>query len=403
MRAIRKLALTGLFFCFAMVAHTTVQTTPGHLQPAPSALSKVRVDLFLSSTCPHCQKADKFLSDLAAKEGWLDIHRHLINQDKAALETFYQLLQQQNSTNFSVPTLFFCNSRWVGFAEESNPVSTLLRGLNYCRQQLAANASLPPASRVFLQQSAKSYELSLSLVGKPRALFFIPLTAIAEALGSCAIFCVMALFSFLWLCQAPAWQLKAGFSFLAALTLAHYIQQAHAPFFYRAMTGWRFLAAFGGLGLLIFIIRVFMRGFSKKMAYIFIILIALTGFISQIYQQTCTSGIALVFEQWLSSQPFSSSKQCLYRVIYQLIYSLPLALLMLVMIALMKRKYLLNYQQFLTQFSWITLAILAILLVIFPSSLASMAASFSVLLFSFGSAFLTKDKLIFSFSKKTMP
>ncbi|WP_026069530.1 thioredoxin domain-containing protein [Legionella tunisiensis] len=68
---------------------------------------KLRVDLFLSSLCPHCKKADEFFRTLEAKTPWIEVHRYIVNEDKAALEFFNQRLQQQHVDSFAMPAIFF--------------------------------------------------------------------------------------------------------------------------------------------------------------------------------------------------------------------------------------------------------------------------------------------------------
>lgn len=68
---------------------------------------RLRLEFFLSTTCPYCQKEDAFLQGLQAGRPWLEIHRYAVNQDKPALEYFHQRLRQQGMENYALPALFF--------------------------------------------------------------------------------------------------------------------------------------------------------------------------------------------------------------------------------------------------------------------------------------------------------
>ncbi len=399
MQAGLKSILGIIFYCFATLVFADLQASTGYNQV--DSKPKLRVDLFLSSTCPHCQKADKFFADLESKENWLDIHRYEIDKDKASLNAFYQMLQQQNANTFSVPTIFFCNSRWVGFADDGSSEKALLSGLNYCRQQIATTGKLTTAASDYLKQSANAYDLTLSISGNPSTASFIPLMALTEALSACAIFCVLALFAFIWLGQKPALQIRCGLLFLATLSVAHFIQQVHAVFFYQILVWLRILAVFIGLGLLAFIFKSFWQDLNQKMVYPFVILTELTALILQAYQQTCTPNFALIFEQWLLSQQFSVVKQQICRVIYQGIYVIPLLLMLLIIVSLVKQKRLLRHRSLLTQFSWINLTVIAVLLIAYPQYLANMGISLLVFVFSLIVAWLTKAKATWNMSKKT--
>lgn len=97
-------------------------------------LASVEMDLFVSSTCPHCHKAEAFFNSKASEMPWLKINKYVINEDKAALELFYQRLKAINASDFTVPTLFFCGSRRVGFDTPEQAGAKLIQELQYCHE-----------------------------------------------------------------------------------------------------------------------------------------------------------------------------------------------------------------------------------------------------------------------------
>lgn len=137
------------FFSFIFLFNFTL--LHAEAPPTPNEQVKIDVDLFLTTTCSHCQKADAFFREVEKKHPWVVVHRYEINEDKAALQIFYEHLQRQNSNNFLVPSIFFCNSHWSGFAEANTTGKRLQQALEDCRQKIINQGKLTPATGSVLQ------------------------------------------------------------------------------------------------------------------------------------------------------------------------------------------------------------------------------------------------------------
>ena len=99
----------------------------------------INVELFLSSACPHCHKADEFFREIEPKTPWLQVKHNIINEDKDALIRFNQFLTELKFNDFAVPSTFFCKSRWVGFDSTETTGKDLLKALQYCKEQIILN------------------------------------------------------------------------------------------------------------------------------------------------------------------------------------------------------------------------------------------------------------------------
>ncbi|WP_026069529.1 hypothetical protein [Legionella tunisiensis] len=206
----------------------------------------------------------------------------------------------------------------------------LLRALNYCHQQIVAAGQLTPLARNLLKQWATANWYDMSIDYRPSPAIFVPMMALTDALNPCAVFCIMALFAFLWLTPTQLAQLSLGVAFIAAASLVHFIQQAYTAAFYQTWTWLFILSALLGLGLLVYVGSNYFKGRTEKPIYITGILVVLTAMVIQAYQQTCSPNFALVFEQWLAAQLVSPTKLVLYQLSYQIVYVLPLFVLMVV-------------------------------------------------------------------------
>ncbi len=114
------------------------------------------MELFLSSTCPHCQHEKTFFDGVAKQHPELAINYHFIDQDKNALIQFNQLLSEQQQDDFAVPSVFFCDSRWVGFANAETTGKDLLHAIDYCQQQISQHSTLTSTTVSVLRQWANA-------------------------------------------------------------------------------------------------------------------------------------------------------------------------------------------------------------------------------------------------------
>lgn len=112
----------------------------------------LNVSMFMSSDCPHCHKANEFFSQYAEKQPWIKINRYIINQSNEALKTFYEHLQHFLSNDFAVPTIFFCDSRWVGFESEQTTGNKIIEAFNFCKTQIEKDGTLSEATVTTLRE-----------------------------------------------------------------------------------------------------------------------------------------------------------------------------------------------------------------------------------------------------------
>lgn len=389
MRGSLQTVLTLVLFISTLLAFAT-EPAPWFNKSSPNQI-KLRVDLYLSTTCPHCKKEEAFIHNLQAKKPWLDIHRYEINKDKAALQQFQHALKQQNSNDYSVPALFFCDSRWVGFDKIETTGQAIERSLDYCYQQILKTGQLNQETKMVLKQKSHSSFLATNLDSKP-AYLFIPLIALSDALSSCSIFTVLALFAFLWLYKEKSTMLGLGILFIVIVALAHYYQEAHAIFFYQALPWLRIPAALVGMGLISYIFIIYSKGTNIRPGFAIPILIASTALIVEAYQQRCLPNFGDVFTQWLDLQQISQLGRISYLIIYNLIYNLPLTMIMLLIVYSRVYKKFEKSKPLLVCQAWCLLLIIGLIALIYPQVFSNLLVSFGALLVSLVAAWVTVRK-----------
>ncbi|KTC88603.1 Uncharacterised protein [Fluoribacter dumoffii] len=295
----------------------------------------INIEMFLSSTCTHCQKADAFFHDLESKHPDFHVQRFYINQDKNALTRFYQILNEQQMDDFGVPSIYFCNSRWVGFSSAETTGKDLLNALNYCKQQIEKNGKLTQATEETLRHLANANQFITGLVEKPSRLYFTTTIAFMDSFSPCAFFCLAGFLAFLFIETQKKNQIIAGSLFIFSVAIIHYFQQAYPNAFFELLPWLRIPAALSGLITLYFVIQYFKNRFSQALYFS---LAFFLGLLVTIYQQTCVMNWSTVFQQWLTDQHLNNGQASMYQLLYQGVYILPLILILLVYFALLKTK-----------------------------------------------------------------
>ena len=398
MKAILRITLLGLMFILSCsIAQANAE--PTWFTQGEDKQVLINVDVFLTSTCPHCQKADAFFSEIEKKNPWLVIHRQEINEDKAALELFYNLLQQQHLNDFSVPAMFFCNSHWTGFADANSTGKVLLSALDFCRQKITQDGQLNQVTIDVLQKWGKASQLQVGTKKADSAASLITMAALTDAFSPCSLFAFAAFLAFLWLYPTDRRsQWAVGVVFLLSLGAIHFIQQAHAAFYYQYVEKLKWVEMLVGVILFFAVASTYRQKQTQWLSLrdgpVYFLLIIATVFAVQAYQQTCVFNIAPALEQWLAEQSFSSTKHLAYILMYQLIYLLPLAVFLLCYLLYKRKKHIALHQPLWKHTASLILISIGLILVFYPRGLASLTASIAVIVIAFlGGWMLTKREM----------
>ncbi|WP_454781244.1 glutaredoxin family protein [Legionella sp. WA2022007384] len=373
MKTAFKLLLT--FFIF--------QATVWAAELSPTWYSKtdnkviINVEMFLSTTCPHCQKADAFFHEMETKYPDLHIQRYYIDQDKDSLGRFYQLLSAQQMDDFAVPSIFICNSRWVGFDSAETTGKDLLQAINYCKKQIEHKGELTLETVNTLRHLANANRFITGLVEKPSRLQFTTTIAFMDSFTPCAFFCFAGFLAFLLIETQRKKQLIAALLYASSVAIVHYFQQVYPSTFFELLPWMHIPAVFLGLMTIYFVGQYYKKQYSKTLYFS---LAFLLGLITTIYQQTCVMNWSTIFEQWLNDQHLPSWQASLYQLLYQGVYILPLILILLIYFLLCKINRFAALRTKLATIGLLFLLAIAVSLVVYPFVLSNLGVSI-VLLF----------------------
>lgn len=340
----------------------------------------INIELYLSTTCPHCQSANAFFTEIQGKYPQFKIQRFFINQDKNALMRFNELLSAQQLNDFAVPSIYFCNSRWLGFDSVKTSGRDLLKAINYCQQQIEKKENLTQATVDTLRQWSDANRIESRLMGKTTPSNEFMKLALIDTLNPCAYFCIAGFLSVLSLGQQRKKQMMAGFLFCFATILAHYFQQIATYNFFLLLSWLQIPALFLGLSTLYFVVQYHK---NKTYSSFYLILAFFLGFMLTLYQQTCSRNWPSIFADWLNKQTLSSWESFGYQVLYQSIYIAPLVLILFVYLLFLNMKRFAAFNLKLIYISKFLLIAIALCLIIYPYVLSHLLFStFIILLMS---------------------
>ena len=317
---------------------------------------QIKVDLFLSTTCPHCLAANQFFHHLESKKPWLSVHRHFINKDKKALEQLNTLVQAQHiSVNpFAVPAIFFCNTRWLGFDNEMVAGKAIEKGLNYCYTQVEKTGQLSAATVKTVHQWAISSWYEKNIEGHPAWGTLIITLAALDALLPCSLISLLVMLSFLLL--SPPGKVRFGLSllFLVSVVLLHTLQQLFPLLF----SQWVFVLQWPMVGLGLLLLGLALLHYKNKwrlkslspLQTILLACIVLLTVLAVYSLRNCVPNFALVFQSYLTKQAQTALQALGYIVLYQVIYALILGFLLVV--ALIGCSWRDKYSRFFKRLAW---------------------------------------------------
>ena len=356
-----------------------------------TAIAETAVDLhvFWSLRCPHCLKALPELRQMAAEHPWLHLHDYEITQSPTNLQRFQDMALAHGETAQAVPTLFYCGHMEVGWPDAAVQQAELLARLEACRQGTAA---IPPTVET---------PLNLPLLGEIRlADLSLPVLTILlaglDAFNPCAFFVLLFLLSLLTHQHQRSRMLLIGGIFVLCSGVLYFAFMAAwlNVFLVVGNLAW-ITAAAGALALLIGALNLkdyfafphgpslsisaerqadlFQRGRrlvqSGHLPTMLATTLLLAG-VANFYELLCTAGFPMVFTRLLTLREQDVAQHYAYLLLYNLIYILPLLLIVLAFVrTLGSRKLSEREGRLLKLLSGLMMFGLGLLLVIAPEQL----------------------------------
>jgi thiol-disulfide isomerase/thioredoxin len=377
--------LCGLLLLFAapLYSQETVWLTPGE-----DGVSEVHLYFFWSSTCPHCRKARPVIEAMAQNHPWLVLHSNNIVNDREHALRYQQMAASLGQEARSVPSLFVCGRMFVGWSNTGETARDLLRIATQCRDRgLAGMAD----SELSLPGDINANDYSLPM--------FTLVIAGLDAFNPCAFFILLFLLSLLVNARSRRRMLLVGGTFVLVSGVIYFIFMAAwlNLFLLVGTISWINLVA----GILAIVIGLFgIKDFwftqqgpslsisasdklklydrirnliSTDRMLLLLLGTVLLAIVANSYELLCTAGFPMVYTRVLTMHQLSNFEYYLYLLFYNVIYIIPLLLIVVAfVITLGKRKLTMNEGRLLKLLSGMMMFGLGVVLLLKPELLSNL-------------------------------
>jgi len=342
----------------------------------------VHLYFFWNQHCPHCKTAKPFLHDLMQRLDWLTVHSFEVSANQDNLDRFILMAESLDEEPNGVPAFLACQQVVaIGFDTVENSGLPIEEALRACHAQVVQGhpPRFSPKSTQEEEEkdaSAPSTDVTAKLSAHPQTLvgtlnvpllgtidarqFSLPvytfIIAGLDAFNPCAFFVLLFLLSLLVHARSRWRMLFIGGVFVFFSGLIYFLFMAawlNAFRFMGEMKMITLLAAWVAIIVALINIKEFFffkqgpsltipnsakPGLFQKMRN----LLQASGFISltvgtitlaiaaNTYELLCTSGFPMVYTRILTLQELSTSQYYLYLLLYNVIYIVPLLLIVLV-------------------------------------------------------------------------
>lgn len=315
--------------------------------------------LFSGKGCPHCEREKKFLQTIKTKYPSLIIKEYEVWHDRNNTELFARVMKSAHVQSPGVPATIVGKKLFIGFSEET--AKGVEDAVAFCSKQDCPD-SLRAIATPEGQETAgerKKIQLPLHVELDPATMSLPLLTVIVGALDSfnpCAFFVLLFLLSMLIHAGSRKKMLLIGGIFVFFSGAIYFLFMAAWLNIFLIIGNLALItAAAGVIALLVASINIkdfffFKRGLSlvipeKSRTGLFARMrrlvrsSSLTGMIggtavlavtANAYELLCTAGFPMLYTRTLTLHKLSTVQYYLYLVLYNIVYVVPLAVIVLI-------------------------------------------------------------------------
>ena len=261
----------------------------------------INVELYLSSSCPHCQKAEKFFEQIQKKHKWVRVKKFIINEDKSALKQFANRLDEFHSIYYAVPSVFFCGAKWTGFENSQVSGNPLIQSLQYCHEQIIKEHQLSRHTVQALKDQGEVTQFQAQRPNQSLGFYYVASAAMLDALNQCTLFGFIVFAGFVLLTiPRKNEQFLVGSFCILAISIMKLIQITLTDIYYILNANIRWPSALFALLLFSFLIknRLKIQNYQNKLSKLLFFSFMTSAFI-QLHQQHCLLNVSLIYKQWL--------------------------------------------------------------------------------------------------------
>jgi len=324
--------------------------------PGPEGEPRIHLYFFWSTTCPHCAAAHPHIVAMPRARPWVVVHDLELTGNPENIRRFESLARLTGGDASAVPSFLFCGEMVTGWDAAGGIGALLGQGLDACRARvLAGRPAVDPAA------GTAGKPIAIPFVGAvdPTGLSLPALTVVLaglDAFNPCAFFVLLFLLSMMAHQKSRQRMLAIGGVFVTISGLMYFAFMAAWLNVFQLFghLGWVTLAA-GAVAVFVGIVNVkdyfwFGRGVSLSiptsrkpdifrraraildaerlptMLAATVVLAVAANF----YELLCTAGFPMVYTRLLTLADLPAGGRYAWLIIYNLIYVLPLAAIVVV-------------------------------------------------------------------------
>ena len=384
------------------------------IEPGADGQPVVHLYFFWSLACPHCLEARPFVEAIPSQRPWVKLHALELTRHPENARHYVALAGQLGQPAQYVPALLFCGRMQTGWDDATTSGQALVAELDACRA--AARGASP--SDIARALPAPAFTLpvlgEVSLDGTSLPLMTVMIAGL-DAFNPCAFFVLLFLLSMLAHQKSRARMLAIGGVFVLVSGVMYFAFMAAWLNLFQLLgnLAWVTLAA-GALALVIGLVNVkdffwFGRGVSlsiprgrKPAIYQRARAILAAGSVPAMlaatvllavavnfYELLCTAGFPMVYTRLLTLQDVGGVQHYLYLALYNLVYVVPLAVIVgTFAFTLGARKLTEREGRLLKLMSGLMMLQLGALLVLAPDALNRLGVAFALIAMAVGATWL---------------
>lgn len=349
--------MTGRLLFFAAACLLALFPAAGRaddawLKPGANGQPEVQLYFFWSLTCPHCTEAHPYIEAIPRARPWVKLHALELSRHPENARRYQDMARQLGEDAASVPALLFCGEMHVGWDDDATTGARIRQRLDDCRARALNGAAA---------QAAPAESIQLPLIGAvdPASLSLPALTLVLaglDAFNPCAFFVLLFLLSMMAHQKSRRRMLLIGGVFVLVSGIMYFAFMAAWLNVFQLFghLAWVTMAA-GALAVFVGAVNVkdffrFGKGFtlsipeSKKPGLFrrarailsagnLPAMLAATLFLAvaaNFYELLCTAGFPMVYTRLLTLADLTPAARYGYLAAYNLVYVLPLALIVAV-------------------------------------------------------------------------
>jgi hypothetical protein len=353
------LAALALLLC-AYSARAAVEW----LSTGPDGETKIVVWYFYSDTCPHCLEAKPFVAGLDARE-WIDLRAFEITKNRDHGILYRDTARAIGEQARSVPAFIFCGTMHTGFDNAETTGAVLLARLEHCRANPdEAIAMFSGADAGGGPKPGEVMGVQVPLLGMiDPSDWGLPILTVViaglDAFNPCAFFVLLFLLSLMVHARSRTRMMLVGGTFVLISGLIYFVFMAAWLNVFLLLGELRLVTIIAGIiavGLAAINIKDYfwfqsggpslsipeskkpgmyqrMRGLvAAKSVWAMLAGTAILAVAVNSYELLCTAGLPMVYTRILTLREADTFVYYLYLVLYNIIYVIPLLIIVLLFV-----------------------------------------------------------------------